>query len=115
MTPANTDFVIEDVASQSFVYTRNAKASKNAHAKVANSVGRCQQAQIELVRVLEASGFDVYAKKPTRGNWATNKKHFLLVTGWEGHSNQETRSAAFMGWLLMNSPGYIRKSNAENS
>jgi len=92
---------IEHVNSNSFVYARNTHASKAAQSKIAMSVGRCQQAQVELVRMLEAYGIEYKLIKPARGNWAKNKAQFEKITGWEGRSNEDTRSAAYFGWLAL--------------
>jgi len=92
-------FGIEDVASQNFVYSRNARASKAAHAHVALSVGRCQQSQTEVIRELEDRGLKFVLIKPNAGNWADNKERFERMTGWTGRSNPETRSAAYFGFL----------------
>ncbi|ALO46587.1 hypothetical protein [Pseudohongiella spirulinae] len=92
-------FSIEDVLSQNFVYARNSKSSKAAHAKVALSVGRCQQAQEEVMRELDAREVPYHLHKPARGNWANNKDQFERVTGWRSSSNPETRSAAYFGFI----------------
>jgi hypothetical protein len=94
-------FAIENVAANSFVYGRNNQSSRAAQAKVGVSIGRCQQAQIELVRWLELEGVPCTLIKPTAGNWANNKPQFERVTGWTGRSNSDGRSAAFFGWLLL--------------
>ena len=92
-------FVIENVLANSFIYSRNVQASKAAHAKVSNNVGRCQQAQIELERVLEYFECPYLLIKPTKENWANDTKRFKRMTGWEGKSNPETRSASYFGFL----------------
>jgi hypothetical protein len=94
-------FAIENVAANSFVYGRNSQSSKAAQAKVGVSIGRCQQAQIELVRWLELEAVPCTLIKPTAGNWANNKAQFERVTGWTGRSNSDGRSAALFGWLAL--------------
>jgi len=93
---------LEDVKSQSFVYARNSKSSKAEHAKVALSVGRCQQAQVELERMLSRLPVTIRKFKPQRGNWANNAEQFKKVTGWTGRSNPDTRSASYFGFLALN-------------
>ena len=93
-------FSIEDVASQNFVYGRNVN-SKSIQSNIAMKVGRCQQAQIELQRVLEHLGCRYELHKPQRGNWAKNKSQFEKATGWTKRSNEDTRSAAFFGFLAI--------------
>ncbi|OFE11399.1 hypothetical protein PHACT_12645 [Pseudohongiella acticola] len=97
----NLIFSIENVLAQNFVYSRNALGKKAAHAKVALSVGRCQQAQAELMRELDFMGIAYEVHAPTGYNWAKNKDQFAKQTGWKGSSNVETRSAAFFGWVAL--------------
>jgi len=92
---------IEDVMANQFVYTRNQKASKAAQSKVAMHIGRCQQAQVELMRWLDWYEIPYVLHKPQRGNWAKNKAQFEKVTGWAGRSNEDTRSAAYFGFLAI--------------
>ena len=101
----NLFFSIENVLAQNFVYTRNAKSRKAAHAKVALSIGRCQQAQAELMRELESQGIKFEVHAPTGHNWADNKDRFERQTGWSARSNSDTRSAAFFGWIACNRRG----------
>ncbi|NKI17420.1 hypothetical protein HCU74_08320 [Spongiibacter sp. KMU-166] len=94
-------FSIEDVMVNTFVYKRNRHASSAAQSKIAMQVGRVQQAQEELVRLLNHYGAKVVLQPPQRGNWAKNKRLFEQATGWTGRSNDDTRSAAFFGWLAL--------------
>ena len=92
---------IENVMANNFIYTRNEKASKAEQSKVGLCVGRCQQAQKELMRWLDHYSVPYVLHKPTRGNWAKNKAQFEAVTGWKGRSNVDTRSAAYFGMLAL--------------
>lgn len=92
---------VENVAGQSYQYARNKKQSAGANMAQMRNVGMCQQAQTELVRVLEFNNRDVVLHKPQRGNWAKNKAQFEKVTGWTRRSNEDTRSAAYFGWLAL--------------
>lgn len=94
-------FSIEDVMANQFVYSRNVKASKAAQSKVAMHIGRCQQVQVELMRWLEHYGITYDLHKPQRGNWAKNKSQFERLTGWTGRSNEDSRSAAFFGFMAI--------------
>lgn len=96
-------WVIEDVNANKFIYARNTKSGAVGQ-NIAQKVGMCKQAQIELVRVLESFGVDYKLVKPQGGNWAKNKAQFERVTGWTKRSNEDTRSAAYFGWL------YAKKS-----
>ncbi len=98
-------FVIEDVLSQNFVYKMEFRRGLTAAAREKikqdriRKVGRCQQAQHELMAELEDRGIQVRLIKPHRGNWAERKAEFERVTGWTGQSNPDTRSAAYFGFL----------------
>ncbi|WP_286694061.1 hypothetical protein [Spongiibacter sp. UBA1325] len=94
-------YSIEDVLVNKFVYARNRHASVSAQSKIAMQVGRVQQAQEELVRLLKHYGADVVFQRPQKGNWAKHKSMFEKVTGWTGRSNEDTRSAAYFGWLAL--------------
>lgn len=94
-------FSIENVLANQFVYTRNRKTSKAAQSKVAMSIGRCQQAQVELQRMLDHYKIPYVLHKPQSGNWADKRELFQKVTGWKGNSNPDTRSAAYFGFLAL--------------
>lgn len=94
-------FSIENVMKNQFVYARNRKKSKAAESKVAMSVGRCQQSQVELERVLTHFGVKFVRFPPQRGNWSDLESQFKKVTGWTGRSNSDCRSAAFFGYLAL--------------
>ena len=66
----------------------------------ARSVGRCEQMQLEVEKVFE--DFDIkIVRYPVSSQWknASGKKEFERVTGWKGRSNEDTRSAAYFGYL----------------
>ena len=92
-------FSIEDVMRNGFVYKRNVKKYKPVQDKITMDIGRCQQSQVELMRVLDHYGIKYVLHKPHAGNWANNKKMFELVTKWNKRSNVDTRSAAYFGFL----------------
>jgi len=92
---------IEDVNGVSASFTaRDKKENINVKLKIASHMGRCKQAQIELERVFEYFGVKVVKHKISK-NWkdASGKKQFEMVTGWTGRSNEDTRSAAYFGFL----------------
>lgn len=99
MRVADIKFSIEDVMANQFVYARNNKASKAAQSKVAMHIGRCQQAQVELMRWLDEYEFTYALHKPQKGNWADNRDLFERITGWQKQSNADTRAAAYFGFL----------------
>ena len=91
---------IEDVNAMSAVFAQRTKARGNAsvHMKMANSVGKCQQSQIELERFFEHKGIKVVKHKISK-MWKKDRKQFEIVTGWTKQSNEDTRSAAYFGFL----------------
>jgi len=98
---------IENVCGMNAVFRQ--RQSKNAaiSMKMSNSVGKCQQAQIEVERICEHLGVKVIRRKISK-MWKKDKKQFQLVTGWKGRSNEDTRSAAYFGWLGINSSPNIK-------
>lgn len=92
-------FSIEDVCANNFVYARNVQQTKGAMAKVGMGIGKCQQSQVELMRMLDYLGIRHIQYPPTKSNWAKNKAMFQKLTGWNGRSNEDTRSAAYFGFL----------------
>ena len=92
---------IEDVMANQFVYSRNQHSSKAAQSKISMHIGRCQQSQVELMRALDHMGICYELHKPTKGNWAKNKPMFEKATGWTKRSNEDTRSAAYFGYLAL--------------
>ena len=90
---------IENVMANQFVYARNQHSNKAAQSKIAMHIGRCQQAQVELMRWLDSFGMHYVLHKPQKGNWADKRDLFERITGWDKQSNEDTRSAAYFGWL----------------
>jgi len=99
MGSADIVFHIEDVMANQFVYARNTQHNKSAQSKVAMHIGRCQQAQVELMRLLDAFELPYVLHKPQKGNWSKQKDLFERITGWEKQSNDDTRAAAYFGYL----------------
>jgi hypothetical protein len=98
---AGVMFSIENVMKNQFVYARNRHGSKSAQSKIAMHIGRCQQSQVELERVLTHFGVKFVRFPPQQGNWSDKKAQFEKVTGWKGRSNSDCRSAAFFGYLAL--------------
>ena len=97
----NCKFSIEDAKLKKCVYRQNSHSKARAQGEIGRRLGMCQQSQIELERVLESFGIPFVLHKPQAGNWADTKMkaQFEKVTGWNGRSNADTRSAAFFGYL----------------
>jgi len=92
------EFHIEDVCANNAVFSKGFIKNKAAEKNVARSVGKCQQAQVELERFL-ASFLIFPVKHKISKMWKKDKAQFEKVTGWKGRSNEDTRSAAYFGWL----------------
>ena len=89
---------IEDVCEMNAVFRQRQGSNQAVNMKIANSVGKCQQAQIELERVAEYYQIKVVKHKISK-MWKKDKAQFEKVTGWKGRSNEDTRSAAYFGYL----------------
>lgn len=103
-------FSIEDVMANNFCYQIKfpqgirPQARKKIEQDRMRKVGRCQQAQLELMRWLDHHGIPYVLHKPQKGNWAKDKATFERVTGWAGRSNEDSRAAAFFGFLALPQP-----------
>lgn len=95
-------FSVENNLAVNAVFSKNAQRSKAPHAKVALCVGRVQQAQTELMRALDYHNVP-YMLQKNSSVWKDTKEkaQFEKVTGWTKNSNADTRSAAYMGWLMV--------------
>jgi len=91
---------IEDVCSMNAVFRQRQTQNQAINMKMANSIGKCQQSQVELERMAKVIGVKVVKHKISK-TWKnqTGKAQFEKVTGWTGRSNEDTRSAAYFGWL----------------
>jgi len=99
----NIQFSIENVCANNFTYSRNEGPKEKVQRKKSLNLGRCQQSQTELMRMLDYLGIQYTLFKPQKGNWAEtkNKNIFKLATKWKKRSNDDNRSAAFFGYLLI--------------
>ncbi len=98
----NVKFVVEDVKINGFIYQQHTdNKSKGFAAMIAQSVGKCKQAQTVAEQFIRHNGYELILQKPTKGNWAKNKNMFTRITGWKGRSNEDTRSAAFLAFLYV--------------
>ena len=90
---------IEDVNAISAAFTaRDSRKPMNVKLKMAQSIGMCKQAQVELERMAEHRGIKIVKHKISK-MWKKDKAQFEKVTGWTGRSNEDTRSAAYFGFL----------------
>ena len=93
---------IENLKGVSAAFTgANAKQPQAVKMKMAQYVGMCKQVQTEVERIAEHFGIKVVHHKISK-QWKdakTGKSLFQRATGWEGKSNEDTRSAAYFGFL----------------
>lgn len=93
------EFHIEDVNGVSAAFgARDRKTNMHVKLKMAQHIGMCKQSQIELERFISHYNIKIVKHKISK-MWKKDKAQFELVTGWKGRSNEDTRSAAYFGWL----------------
>ena len=90
---------IEDVCANNAIF-RGGNGLK-VQQSIARRLGMVQQSQIELERLFEYYKIKVVKHKISK-MWKKDKSQFEKVTGWKGRSNEDTRSAAYFGWLGLN-------------
>ena len=92
---------IEDlkaISASSFKHTPKMKQSvKNT---ISESVGKCKQAQTEIENIAAHFGIEV-VKHRVSSKWKTgyDKTEFNRLTGWLKSGNEDTRSAAYFGYI----------------
>jgi len=93
---------IEDVCANNAVFMKPKKSYSGkdlAEVKArSRTLGMCQQSQIELERFIHHRAIKVVKHKISK-MWKKERKQFEKVTGWIGQSNEDTRSAAYFGFL----------------
>ena len=93
-------FSIENVCTTNTIFGKHLTKNAKVDMEIARKVGRNQQAQKELERMLEYYEIRFKRYKPA-SDWKKQTKTFQLATGWKGRSNEDTRSAAFFGMLAI--------------
>lgn len=93
---------IEDVEANSAVFKQRFKKGEKLESKLmkAQNLGMCKQAQREIVMMAELLGIQVF-KYQISSRWKdqNEKQLFQRATGWKGRSNEDTRSAAYFGFI----------------
>lgn len=91
---------IEDVCAINATFSKQFVKNRRAETTVSRSVGMCQQAQTEIERMAEYLGVPV-VKHPISSKWkdAAMGNQIMAKLGWSGKSNEDTRSAAYFGYL----------------
>lgn len=99
----NVKFAIENVKGNKSVFrAKGAKNKGDAGAK-GKGVGMCMQAQTEIEKAAELLGFEII-HRPRSSEWKSAERGKLLferVTGWNKRSNEDTRSASWMGYQIL--------------
>lgn len=93
---------IEDVMSNSAVFKSRFNQKEKLESKLmkAQNVGMCKQAQREVEQMAALLEIKVF-KYQISPRWKSQqeKTMFTRATGWKGKSNEDTRSAAYFGFL----------------
>jgi hypothetical protein len=88
------------VGNRSSAFNHRAGQSAAVKQKISESVGKCKQVQIEIERIAESVGVKVvHHKVSSKWKDKAGKKEFERSTGWDKRSNEDTRSAAYFGFL----------------
>lgn len=87
---------VNGISSNAFNVT--GKDSLAVKLKKAEHVGKCKQAQIEIERIAEFFRIKVLHHRVSK-HWKKEKSVFERATGWSGRSNEDTRSAAYFGFV----------------
>ncbi len=90
---------IEDVCGKKATWHAQGK-SASVKSMADQRVGMCKQAQREVEYLAEYVGIKI-VKHPISSRWKSQreKAEFEKITGWTGRSNEDTRSAAYFGYL----------------
>ena len=87
---------IEDVCANNAIFRKGNGVS--VQQSIARRLGMVQQSQIELERLFGFYKINIVKHKISK-MWKKDKVQFEKVTGWTGRSNEDTRSAAYFGFL----------------
>ena len=95
---------IEDIVSVSAIYNGRFKQGDTQAVKSmkAQNVGMCKHSQVEVERMCEYLEIKVIKQRPSSVWKDAKNKQFKLVTGWSKRSNDDQRSAAYMGFQAFN-------------
>lgn len=106
---SNVEIHMEDNVMVSAAYRAQAKQGSLAvKLKMAQHIGMLKQAQIELERMFYACGIKLVKRKPA-SQWKKGTDDFKRATGWTGRSNEDTRSAAYFGYLGVRDSKLIKR------
>ena len=91
---------IEDVCAINATFGKQHVKNARSATTISRSLGMCQQAQKEVERMAEYVGVPVF-KHPISKNWKESAagSRALAKIGWHKSSNEDSRSAAYFGYL----------------
>jgi hypothetical protein len=96
---------MEDVCANNAVFMKPKRSYSGkdlAEVKArSRTLGMCQQSQAELEKFIHHHSIKIVKHKISK-MWKKDKAQFEKVTGWKSQSNEDTRSAAYFGWLGLN-------------
>ncbi len=98
---SNAEVHIENVCGNNAAFKKDFIKNQRSQAAISRSLGKCQQAQIEVERIAEHFNIKVL-RHPISKNWKETKSGKRILKdhfGWNKSSNEDTRSAAYFGYL----------------
>ncbi len=104
---------IEDTTANNKRFNKKHVDNEKAATAVDRSIGKVQQAQIEVERLLVSLDIK-FTKHRISSAWKdahAGKRLFESVTGWKGRSNEDTRSAAYIGFIGMGNVPALQSTN----
>lgn len=113
-------FHIEDVKATSAVFKERFKKGEKLESKLmkAQNLGMCKQAQTEVEAIAQLLEIKIF-KYGISSRWKSQQEKALFerATGWKGRSNEDTRSAAFFGFLGVRrgEQALVKKAERENN
>jgi len=66
--------------------------------KKAENVGKCKQSQLTIESMADYFNIKVVHHRVSK-DWKKDKSIFQTLTGWAKNSNEDTRSAAYFGYI----------------
>lgn len=90
---------IENVKGVKGIFAqRTGGKNKGVALMMAQNVGMCKQVQTEIERIAEMLSVKIVHHQVSK-MWKKDKAQFEKLTGWTGRSNEDSRSAAYFGYL----------------
>lgn len=109
---------IEDVLENSAVFKGRFKPGEKLESKLmkAQNLGMCKQAQREIEEAAKLMKIRIFRYQISK-RWKTQneKSIFERATGWTKNSNEDTRSAAFFGFMGVRNGNLITKAEATSA